>query len=166
MTIRIAQETDLQSIVEIYNQAVAMGNATADTEPTTIDSRRHWLASHRADQHPVYVEAENGVVRGWCSLTPYRAGRKALRYTAEISYYVDNQFQRQGIATRLVEYALADCSRLSLKTLFAVILDTNQGSISLLKKFGFEDWGYMPGVADFEGTECGHTYLGKRVEKS
>ncbi|MDG2166795.1 MAG: GNAT family N-acetyltransferase [Opitutales bacterium] len=164
MTIRTALETDLQAIVDIYNQAVSMGNATADTEPTNIEPRRSWLAAHSIDQHPVYVEEDNGTVRGWCSLTPYRAGRKALRHTAEISYYVDNQCQRQGIASRLVKHAMQDCSRLNLKTLFAIILDTNQGSISLLKKFGFEEWGYMPGVADFDGTECGHTYLGKRVE--
>ena len=164
MTIRLATENDLPSIVDIYNQAVALGNATADTEPTTLESRRNWLASHKPDQHPVYVEESLGAVRGWCSLSPYRAGRKALRHTAEISYYVDNQFQRQGIASRLVKHAMQDCARLQIKTLFAIILDTNQGSIALLEKFGFEQWGYLPGVADFDGTECGHTYLGRRIE--
>ena len=39
----------------------------------------------------------------------------------------------------------------------------NWDSIGLLKKFGFEQWGHMPNVADFDGAECGHVYLGKRI---
>ena len=166
MSIRFIEEKDQASVVAIYNQAIATGFSTADTEPTSVEGRKEWFLQHNKDQYPIYIEEEAGVVRGWCSLSPYRAGRKALRYTAEISYYVDEPFQRQGIATSLIEAAIQDCSRLKIKSLFAIILDSNQGSIALLKRFGFEEWGHMPGVADFDGIECGHTYLGKRVEGS
>ena len=163
MTIRLACVTDLPRIVDIYNQAVETGFLTADTEPTSVESRLDWFDSHTADYYPVYIDEHEGEIRGWCSLSPYRKGRLGLRYTAEISYYVNKSYQRQRIATRLIEHALNDCARLNLKTLFAIILDSNRGSIALLEKLGFEQWGHMPGVADFNGVECGHTYLGLRL---
>lgn len=164
MSIRLISEKDFPRVVQIYNQAIEVGFATADTEPTTVEERAEWFRHHTEAEYPIYVDEEAGVVRGWCSLSPYRTGRKALRYTAEISYYVDEAFQRQGIATQLVQYAMTDCSRLDLKTLFAIILDSNRVSIDLLKKLGFEEWGHMPGVADFDGIECAHVYLGKRIQ--
>lgn len=163
MTIRTAVESDLPQIVAIYNQAVATGTSTADTEPTTVDDRRDWLFNHAADRYPIYVDEATDEIRGWCSLSPYRPGRKALRYTAEISYYVHEDYHRKGVATGLIQYAMEDCSRLQLKTLFGILLETNTASVRLLEKLGFEQWGHMPKVADFEGTECGHVYLGKRI---
>ena len=163
MSIRHATESDQLRIIEIYNQAVETGFSTADTEPATVESRADWFSSHQENRYPIYVDDFEEEIRGWCSLSPYRKGRMALRYTAEISYYVDNNFQRLGIATQLAKHAIQDCSRLHLKTLFAIILDTNQASVVLLEKLGFESWGYLPGVADFNGVECGHNYLGKRV---
>ena len=163
MNIRHANKSDRQRIIEIYNQAVETGFSTADTGSATVESRLAWFDGHNEDSYPIYVEEDDGEIRAWCTLSPYRKGRKALRYTAEISYYVDNNFQRLGIATRLIKHALQDCSRLKLKTLFAIILESNLASLGLLEKLGFESWGYLPGVADFNGTECGHTYLGKRV---
>jgi phosphinothricin acetyltransferase len=52
---------------------------------------------------------------------------------------------------------------LEFKTLFAILLDYNRASIALLEKFGFEQWAYMPGVADFNGHEVGHIYYGRRI---
>ncbi len=48
--------------------------------------------------------------------------------------------------------------------LFAILLDVNTSSVGILEKFGFEQWGHLPGVADFDGALCGHLYYGRRVE--
>ena len=63
----------------------------------------------------------------------------------------------------VLSHAIADAPRLGLKTFFGVILDTNNRSIALLRKFGFQIWGRMPDVADFNGEECGHVYMGRRL---
>ncbi len=55
------------------------------------------------------------------------------------------------------------CPVLQIKTLFAILLEDNCASISLLEKFGFEAWGFMPKVADFDGREVGHLYYGLRL---
>jgi L-amino acid N-acyltransferase YncA len=161
--IRLAVEDDVAAITEIYNQAIAMKSATADIAPVSADSRRRWLAEHPADKHPVFVADKQGVLMGYSSLSPYRRGRMALRHTAEISYYVHEDFRGMGVGTGLIEHAINECPRLGLKTLFAILLDINADSVRILEKFGFQKWGHLPDVADFDGVECGHLYFGRRV---
>ncbi|MEM7019285.1 MAG: N-acetyltransferase family protein [Pseudomonadota bacterium] len=163
MNIRFAKEEDWATLIDIYNQAVDETGYTADLEPITLEERLPWLRQHTPDVYPIYVaEAENDEIAGWCSISAYRTGREALRFTAEISYYIDKNHWRKGVASRLVEHAINDCPRLGIKSLFGILLDINVGSMKLLEKFGFERWGHMPNVADINGKECGHLYMGRR----
>lgn len=161
--IRIAVENDVPVITEIYNQAVRLRSATATTEPVSVQHRRAWLIKHALDAYPVFVAECDGAVVGWCSLSPHRPGRKALRHTAEISYYIHENFRRMGIASRLITHALSQCPRLGLKSLFAILLDINRASVSILEKFGFEQWGHLPNIAEIDGKECGQFIYGRRV---
>jgi L-amino acid N-acyltransferase YncA len=161
--IRLAVVEDVPAIAEIYNQAIALNSATADISPVSEDNRRTWLAEHSADTHPVFVAEERGGVIGYCSLSRYRPGRMALRYTAEISYYIHEDFRGLGVGSRLIERAIALCPRLNIKTQFAIGLDFNSDGVHILENFGFQKWGHMPNVANFGGSECGHLYYGRRV---
>lgn len=96
-------------------------------------------------------------------MSAYRSGRAALRFTAEISYYIAFAFHRQGIGAALVEHALAACPALQIRHVFAIVLEGNQASTRLLEKMGFEQWGYLPSVADFDGKEVGHLYYGRHL---
>lgn len=164
MIIRKAYEEDLADIVKIYNQAVSLKGATADTEPLTVADRQQWFAEHPPYQYPVWVAEDAAVILGWCSLSPYRPGRKALQYTVEISYYIHEAYRRKGVGSALIQHAIEQCKGLSIKTVFALLLDCNCSSISILEKFGFARWGHMPNVADFDGEEYGHLIYGKRVK--
>ncbi len=163
MMIRIAQEEDLAGIVEIYNQAIFLKGATADTEPLTVADRRQWFVEHPPHRYPVWVAEDASVVLGWCSLSPYRPGRKALQHTVEISYYIHEAHRRKGVGSGLIQHAIKQCNGLNIKTVFALLLENNLGSIRILEKFGFARWGHMPNVADFDGEEYGHLIYGKRV---
>ena len=163
MLIRLAQIDDLPAIVEIYNQAIPSKKSTGDTQPLRVEDRRIWFEEHRPEKHPVFVAEMEGQVVGWCSLSAYRPGRAAFRFTAEISYYIALDYHRRGIATALVEHALEACPTLQIKHLFAIILEGNQASLKLLEKMGFEQWGYLPRVADFDGKEVGHLYYGRHL---
>ena len=163
MIIRTAQIDDLPMIVDIYNQSIPSKRSTGDTQSVSVEDRLAWFREHRPDEHPIFVAEADGHVAGWCSLSPYRPGRAALRFTAEISYYIASAHHRQGIGTVLAEYALAACPALGIKHVFAIVLEGNQGSVRLLQKMGFEQWGYLPRVADFDGNEVGHLYYGRHV---
>ena len=163
MIIRFAQINDLPAIVDIYNQSIPSQQATGDTHPLRVEDRLAWFEEHRPDAHPIFVAEVEGQVAGWCSLSAYRPGRAALRFTAEISYYIALAYHRKGIATALIEHAVAACPALQIRHLFAIILEGNEASLKLLEKMGFEKWGYLPRVADFDGREGGHLYYGRHV---
>jgi len=165
MNIRIAQLEDIEALVDIYNQAIVAGQKTADTTPVTIDDRRKWLEKHNDEKYPILVAEDGNVIIGYLTISAYRPGRQALRYTAEVSYYVQFKHHRQGVASNLLQHAIAVCPLLQIKTLFAILMDSNDASIKLLEKYGFEKWGHMPKVADFDGIEVGHLYYGLRIKK-
>ncbi|OFX89521.1 MAG: hypothetical protein A2W99_14435 [Bacteroidetes bacterium GWF2_33_16] len=161
--IRFAQEEDLNQIVNIYNQAIINGT-TADTIPYKVSDKLNWFKEHSTEFYPIYIKEEYGKIRGWCSISHYRTGRLAVARTAEISYYVDYSYHRQGIGSDLISYALQDCIRIEKKTLIAIILENNIPSINLLSKFGFGQWGFMPDVAEFGKKTLGHLFLGKKID--
>jgi phosphinothricin acetyltransferase len=163
MKIRIARIEDLPFIVKIYNQSILSKGSTCDLNPVLVEDRKEWFDQHNEEKHPIFVAEIDDNVVGWCSLSAYRLGRMALRYTAEISYFIDKNYQGQGLAKALVEYAISRCPLLKIKNLFAIILELNRGSVRLLEQMGFQQWGYLPRVADFDGRECGHLYYGRRV---
>jgi L-amino acid N-acyltransferase YncA len=162
-TLRIATPADLPRLVEIYNQAILARNATADTVPFNVEQRLDWFTAHKADSHPIHVFEQDGQVLGWLSVSPYR-GRPALRRTAEISYYVDYGHQRSGIGSALLKHAIDDAPRIHKHIYIAILLEWNRGSQRLLEKFGFERWGYLPEVAEFDGRLCGQFYYGKKLQ--
>ena len=161
--IRLAVLTDLPRIVAIYNQAIAAKNATADTVPFTVEQRLDWFQAHPPDAYPMYVyEDENGQILGWLSVSPYR-GRPALARTGEVSYYEDYSQHGRGIGSALMHHAIQDAPRTGRKVFIAILLEWNIASIKLLQKFGFEQWGRMPEVAEYDGHLCGHLYYGRKV---
>jgi phosphinothricin acetyltransferase len=163
MFIRLAQLDDLPAIVDIYNQAIPSKQSTGDMQPLRVEDRMPWFLEHRPQEHPIFVAEVEGQVAGWCSLSAYRPGRSALRFTAEISYYIALAHHRRGIATALVEHAIVASPSVQIRHLFAIVLEGNQASLKLLEKMGFEQWGYLPRVADFDGKEVGHLYYGRHV---
>lgn len=165
MNIRIAKLEDLEAIAEIYNQAIAAGEKTADITPVTTDDRKKWFEGHTPNKYPILVAEKGESIVGYLTISAYRPGRMALRHTAEVSYFIHFEQHHQGIASRLLQYAIDRCPSFQIKTLFAVVIDSNQGSINLLEKYGFEKWGHMPRVAEFDGNEVGHLYYGLRIEK-
>ena len=163
MRIRNFAIDDLEVIVNIYNHAVDEKFATADTEYVTIDSRKEWFAQHSAETYPIYVAEENNEIVGWCSLSPHRPGRKALRSVAEISYYIHKDHRRKGVANALISYTVEKAKELGFKNLFTILLDLNKPSIHILKKFGFEKWGHLPDIAEFGGVICGQYIYGRKI---
>ena len=161
--IRVAVINDLPIIVSIYNEAINLGYAVGDTQTKTVTSMHAWFEEHTPSKYPIFVFEKNREILGWCSISPYRQGRDALRFTAEISYFTKSDARRKGIATALIQYAKSECHHFQIKTLFAIVLECNQASYALLEKENFQRWGFLPRVADFSGKEYGHLYYGYRL---
>jgi L-amino acid N-acyltransferase YncA len=162
MIIREAKESDLSSIVEIYNAAVPTRRATADLDPISVESRREWFKKHDPEQYPLWVVTVEGRVVGWLALQMFY-GRAAYRKTAEVSLYIAPDYQGCGLGKLLVEYALDRCAKLDISTLICIIFAHNEPSIRLFEKFGFQRWGYLPGIAELEDLQADVMILGKKL---
>ena len=159
MLIRKAVFKDVASINDIYNSAVLKGY-TAHTIPITQADRFIWFHKHDNNAYPIFVAELAGQIIGWLSLSAYRPGRQALKHTAEISYYIAEEYRNQGIGTRLVKEALHEAPLYGFTNLISIILENNTGSIRLIEKAGFKKWGFLPEVANINGRLCGHLYYG------
>ncbi|MCB0752798.1 MAG: N-acetyltransferase [Ignavibacteriae bacterium] len=163
LEIRIANPNDWKRIIEIYNQAILEGAKTADTEIVTVEQRKDWLELHEQKRYPILVAEIDSHIIGWCSISPHRAGRKALEITAEISYYIDFGHRQKGIATILIQKAIEQAKENYIQNLYAILLDVNSNSIRILEKFGFEKWGYLPKVAKIKNNLFGQFIYGKNI---
>lgn len=162
-SIRKAAITDLTRLTEIYNQAVLSQQSTCDTQPFSAQERRQWFDEHQTDRFPLWVYETEGKAVGYAYISPYRSGRSALRAVCEISYYLDFDYHGRGIGSRLMAYTIQEARQRGFKYMIALLLSCNGGSISLLKKFGFSEWGAMPDIAQFEAAAYSHLYYGRKL---
>lgn len=160
--IRDAVEADLPSIVTIYNAAIPCQIVTADFTPVTIESRLAWFQAHTSSHHPLWVIDINGTVAGWLGFQPFY-GRPAYQSTAELSLYVHAKYQRMGIGRKLLKQAIETAPALKLATLLGFIFADNHPSLKLFRQFDFEQWGYLPRVAEFDRGEQDLVILGRRI---
>jgi len=152
LIIRDAVEADLPAIIEIYNATVPTRMVTAELEPTTIEARLPWFREHSPHEYPFWVVESEGCVIGWLDFKKFLP-RCAYRGTAEISVYVDAQFRRRGVGQRLLEKAIARAPSLGITALVGLIFGHNEASLKLFQRFGFERWGFFPGVAQLDGVK-------------
>lgn len=162
LSLRDANMEDLAEIVRIYNSTVAGRMVTADTEPVTTVSREGWFHEHSADFRPLWVLENGSGICGWLSFQSFY-GRPAYNATAEVSIYIDEACRGQGIGRYLMEQALEACPKLGVKTLLGFIFGHNEPSLQLFRKFGFDNWAHLPGIAELDGIERDLIILGKRV---
>ncbi|MGZ2368244.1 N-acetyltransferase family protein [Ancylomarina sp. YFZ004] len=163
MNIRLAQHTDLKSINTIYNQAIDARYCTADLDHISLEEREQWFQSHSEDKYPVYVGEVEGEVIAWFSFSAWRAGRRALAMSSEVSYYIHENHFRKAYASQLMNFALSKAPALGFRNLFAILLAPNIASTKLLEKFDFELWGKLIDVAEIDGEVCSQGIYGRKV---
>ncbi len=163
--VRIATSHDLQEINEIYNQAIDTRCSTGDHSHVTIQERHNWFQNHPSDKYPVVIYEYKGKVAGWICLSPYRNGRTGFKHTAELSYYVHNDYKQKGIGSILLKSIIEIAKTLNYTTLIAMLFATNIASIKLLEKYQFQKWGCFPGIIEIDGICYDHLSYGLKISK-
>ena len=99
--IRTALESDLEAMLEIYNDVIVNTTAVYDYEPHTLEMRRQWFRIKEAQGFPVFVAEDNGRIVGFSSIGPFRAWA-AYKYSVENSVYVAPDQRGKGIGKKLM----------------------------------------------------------------
>jgi len=162
-TVRDATRYDLPAIVEIYNQSVAAGWSTADTEPIEIESRIEWFEHHDPERRPLWVAELDDRVVAWISLTSWYEGRPAYDATAEVSTYIATDYHRRGMGLFLKQRMIEACPGLGVTTMLSLHFDHNEGTGRINEKLGFERMGHLEEIALIAGQPRGLVISGLRI---
>jgi phosphinothricin acetyltransferase len=103
----------------------------------TIEERKLWFQKKTEDNFPVLVFEEDNKVMGFATFGPFRAW-PAYKYTIEHSVYVHKDNRKRGIGTALVKKIIDIANEREYKTLVAGIDASNEKSILMHEKLGFQ----------------------------
>ena len=138
INIRHADENDLPAMLDIYNEIILNTTAVWHSEPHTLEMRREWFELKNKQGFPVFVAEEAGELVGFSTIGPFRPWH-GYRFTVENSIYVAAVHRGKGIAKLLMPPLIEAAKELHLHAIVAGIEATNETSIALHKKFGFEE---------------------------
>lgn len=158
---------DLPRIVEIYNHAVATRESSCDLEPVSVASRERWFATHTGSRRPIWVAEdasapERGVL-GYLGFYHFMNERPGYFITSDLAIYLHPEHQGKGLGTYLLGEAIREAPALGIEVLAVTIFASNQASIRLFERHGFERWGFMPRVARLEDIERDLVMMGRRL---
>jgi phosphinothricin acetyltransferase len=138
ITLRDANDNDMESITAIYAHHVLTGTASFEEIPPTVDEITDRFHAIRAKDMPYLVAIRDGKVVGYCYASTYRP-RTAYRHTIENSVYVAPDAVGQGIGSLLMGELIARCEAGPWRQMIAAIGDSaNHASIALHRNHGFE----------------------------
>ncbi len=134
--VRPATRDDAVECLEIYNAEVLGGTATFDLVPRTLDEQLQWLDDH-SGAHPAVVAVDDeGTIRGFASVSPYRP-RPAYRTTVEDSVYVHPDARGQGVGKLVLSEVVDLAAAHGFHTVMARINAEGDASIALHHSCGF-----------------------------
>ena len=129
--IRRLRPEDWDPVRRIYEEGIATGDATFETESPGWES---WDANH-LESCRLVAEREGRVV-GWAALAPV-SGRCVYGGVAEVSVYVGGDARGRGIGLRLLTALVESSERAGLWTLQAGIFPENVASLRIHDRAGF-----------------------------
>jgi L-amino acid N-acyltransferase YncA len=132
--VRTAEASDCKAVADIYNEAIAEGRSTFETEPRSAADIEAWLDS------PVLVGTMGGVVGGWARLTPY-SSRPCYAGIGEGSIYVRATQRGRGLGGALASALTDEAERAGLHKIVGKLLADNEASRRLGARHGFREVG-------------------------
>jgi L-amino acid N-acyltransferase YncA len=150
VVIREAMDTDILSILTIYNQGIEDRIATLETEIKDETYMRNWLENHRG-RYKVIVAEEMGQIVGWASLNQYN-NRCAYDGVADLSVYISRRYRGKGVGQKLLERLESLAKENGFHKIILFTFPFNQSGQGLYKKMGFREVGVFQkqGILDGE----------------
>jgi L-amino acid N-acyltransferase YncA len=142
--IRDMLPTDQNAVLCIYQQGLDSRNATFETvapDWVTWDTKHHSFGR--------FVYCVDGDVVAWAALSP-TSPRHCYRGVAEVSIYVEDDFQGRGIGSTLLEILVSESERSGIWTLQSSVFPENVATANLHKKNGFIELGIRRRVAQLD----------------
>jgi L-amino acid N-acyltransferase YncA len=135
--IRPALDEDLPGILASYNAVIATSTAIYTDTPVSLEGRRTWLRTRRAQGFDVLVSVEGPDVVGFASFGDFRAW-PGYRHTVEHSVHVRDDRRGTGVGTALMREIIAAARRQQKHVMVAGVDAQNEASLRFHERLGFE----------------------------
>ena len=137
--------SDWEQVREIYLAGTGSGHSTFETEAPSWEK---WDEGHL--QIARVVMRDGDTVLGWAALSPV-SKRHVYRGVAEVTVYVSENAQGQGIGRALLEALIDESEKNGIWTLQASIFPENVASVQLHLRCGFREVGRRERIAMLNG---------------
>jgi len=145
VTVEPMRDDDWPAVRAIYEQGIATGDATFDTEAPD------WEAWDRGHLERCRLAARaDGEVVGWAALSPVQR-KSAYRGAAEGSVYVAARLRKTGVGRLLSEALIAASEDTGIWTLEGWIFPENRASLELCDQLGFRIVGVRERIGARDG---------------
>lgn len=145
VTIRPAQDPDLDAVAQIYGDEARDGIATFDLEPAPRATWEAYLARTGPGDHFLVAEADG--VLGYAISSAFRP-RPAYHRTRETSVYLASGARGRGIGRLLYDELLARLVADGMHRAVAVVALPNPASEALHRSCGFRHVGALTEVGE------------------
>lgn len=130
-TLRAMRESDWPRVRDIYQEGIATGYATFETQAPDWET---WDGNHMPTCR--LVAEESGTLLGWAALCPV-SDRCVYGGVGEVSVYVGKHAQGRGIGAKLLKELVKVSEKEGFWTLQAGIFPENVASLRIHEKCGF-----------------------------
>jgi len=159
VVIRTLKEADYEAVSRIYKEGIATGIATFETE---VLEWKDWNDKYISSCRLVAIKADEVV--GFSVLSKV-SNRDVYKGVAEVSVYVNNHHQGQGVGEALLNQLIIESEDNGFWTLQAGIFSENKASINLHEKCGFKIVGIREKIGKLHGKWHDNMLLEKRTNK-
>jgi L-amino acid N-acyltransferase YncA len=135
--VRDARREDCEAIAAIYNEGIAEGRSTFETQLRSAGDVAGWLGS---PEQPVLVGERDGQVAGWARMSPY-SPRPCYAKIAEASVYVRASARGHGLGGALASALLDRAELIGVRKVVGKLFAENQQSRRLAALCGFREVG-------------------------
>ena len=142
--IRVATADDAEAILEIYRPSIEDAVTSFETEVPSVAAMRARIENCLLRYPWLVCEDQQGVC-GYAYAGEHHP-RAAYRWTVNVSVYIAERSQRQGIARRLYEALFSILDKQGIRTVIAGISLPNPTSHAFHESLGFTQVGVLPTV--------------------
>jgi L-amino acid N-acyltransferase YncA len=143
--LREMSEADWPDVAAIWEEGIATGIATFETEPPS------WQVfdAGRLREGRFVAELDGGVV-GWAALSPV-SSRACYAGVAENSVYVAAAARGRGVGTALMRALVGEAVGAGIWTIQCSVFPENTASLALHQRAGFRVVGRRERIAQLDG---------------
>lgn len=142
VSVRAAEIDDAPIILDIFLESDSQSDFKRGIDLVSV---MDWIEAAQPHR-PLWVLESSAGVMGWCTLESFY-GLPAFEGAVEISLYIAQCYQHQGLGSYMLGYLAQRHIELNIHSVVAHVLESNHSSHSFFSKHGFQLWGRLPNIA-------------------